>query len=180
MPSLLTSATASGDVAAAIWRCGCGSLDRSLPSDTALLTRALRGRWATSVAVFAALVPFFTVGIFSRSGEQTPDLSPASMDDLPFDAEEFDVIWSEGAAYNVGFAEAARYWRQFLRPGGILVVSEITWTTAQRPREIEDFWVGQYPQIDLASAKIEVLDPSGYRCRGSLSRVSRMKQTPGD
>lgn len=90
----------------------------------------------------------------------------ASMDDLPFDAEEFDVIWSEGAAYNVGFAEAARYWRQFLRPGGILVVSEITWTTAQRPREIEDFWVGQYPQIDLASAKIEVLEQSGYRPEG--------------
>jgi signal transduction histidine kinase len=58
-------------------RCGCGSLDRSLFADTALLTRALRGRWATSVAVFAALVPFFIVAIYSRSGEQSPDLSPA-------------------------------------------------------------------------------------------------------
>lgn len=90
----------------------------------------------------------------------------ASMDDLPFDAEEFDVIWSEGAAYNMGFAEAARYWRQFLRPGGTLVVSEITWTTAERPREIEDFWVGEYPQIALPSAKIEVLEQSGYRPEG--------------
>lgn len=90
----------------------------------------------------------------------------ASMDDLPFDAEEFDVIWSEGAAYNMGFAEAARYWRHFLRPGGTLVVSEITWTTAERPREIEDFWVGQYPQIDVPSAKVEVLEQSGYRPEG--------------
>ena len=26
-----------------------------------------------------------------------------SMDELPFDDEEFDIIWSEGAIYNIGF-----------------------------------------------------------------------------
>ena len=26
-----------------------------------------------------------------------------SMEDLPFKSEEFDVVWSEGAIYNVGF-----------------------------------------------------------------------------
>ena len=29
-----------------------------------------------------------------------------SMDNLPFGDEEYDVIWSEGAIYNVGFEEA--------------------------------------------------------------------------
>ena len=26
-----------------------------------------------------------------------------SMDDLPFNNEELDIIWSEGAIYNIGF-----------------------------------------------------------------------------
>lgn len=41
-----------------------------------------------------------------------------SMDDLPFAAGEFDVIWSEGAVYNMGFEAGVSAWRRFLKPGG--------------------------------------------------------------
>ena len=98
-------------------------------------------------------------------GERITTLE-ASMEDLPFDDGCFDVIWSEGAIYNMGFAEGIHAWRRFLKPGGVLVVSEITWTTAERPLEIEEFWTGEYPQIDLASAKIELLEQAGYSPRG--------------
>lgn len=90
----------------------------------------------------------------------------ASMEDLPFADAQFDVIWSEGAIYNMGFTEGVQAWRRFLKPGGLLVCSEITWTTAERPLEIEEFWNGEYPQIDLASAKIGVLEKAGYSPRG--------------
>lgn len=86
----------------------------------------------------------------------------ASMDDLPFTDGEFDVVWSEGAIYNMGFTEGVQAWRKLLRPGGVLVVSEITWTTAARPHAIEEFWSREYPQIDVASAKISVLEQAGY------------------
>jgi hypothetical protein len=33
-----------------------------------------------------------------------------SMDALPFDEGEFDVIWSEGAVYNMGFEAGVSAW----------------------------------------------------------------------
>ncbi|KAA6184397.1 methyltransferase domain-containing protein [Thiohalocapsa marina] len=90
----------------------------------------------------------------------------ASMEALPFAAGAFDVIWSEGAVYNMGFEAGISAWRQFLRPGGMLVVSEITWLGAQRPAEIQAHWASEYPQINVASAKIGILEQHGYSPRG--------------
>jgi SAM-dependent methyltransferase len=85
-----------------------------------------------------------------------------SMDDLPFANEEFDVIWSEGAIYNMGFEKGVKDWNRFLKPGGVLVVSEITWITGSRPVEIQGYWHAEYPEIDVASAKINILEKHGY------------------
>jgi ubiquinone/menaquinone biosynthesis C-methylase UbiE len=85
-----------------------------------------------------------------------------SMDYLPFGDEEFDVIWSEGAVYNIGFEMGVIDWNRYLKPGGLLVVSEITWITAIRPPEIQEYWEGEYPEIDLASSKIAVLEKNHY------------------
>lgn len=85
-----------------------------------------------------------------------------SMDALPFSDEQFDVIWSEGAVYNMGFETGVSSWRRFLKPGGNLIVSEITWLSAARPPEIQSYWDREYPEINVASAKIEILERHGY------------------
>ena len=85
-----------------------------------------------------------------------------SMDELSFADEELDVIWSEGAIYNIGFEKGVAEWRRFLKPGGLLVASEITWLTDSRPAEIQKHWDSEYPEIDLASSKIRVLEKHGY------------------
>jgi len=85
-----------------------------------------------------------------------------SMDNLPFGDEEYDVIWSEGAIYNIGFERGVKDWRRYLKAGGLLVVSEITWTTASRPSELQRHWEGEYPEIDTASSKMSVLEKNGY------------------
>jgi ubiquinone/menaquinone biosynthesis C-methylase UbiE len=85
-----------------------------------------------------------------------------SMENLQFDDEEYDVIWPEGAIYNVGFEKGINDWRRFLKPGGILVVSEITWITSDRPSEIQKYWQTEYPEVDTASSKINILEKSGY------------------
>lgn len=86
----------------------------------------------------------------------------ASMEQLPFEDDEFDVIWSEGAIYNIGFKKGIADWKRYLKPGGLLIVSEITWLTNSRPLELQDHWNNEYPEIDTASAKIKVIEDSGY------------------
>lgn len=85
-----------------------------------------------------------------------------SMDKLPFEDEQFDVVWSEGAVYNIGFEKGVADWRRFLKPGGVLVASEITWLTDSRPPELQRHWDTEYPEIDVASAKIRILEQYGY------------------
>ena len=85
-----------------------------------------------------------------------------SMDNLPFKDEQFDVIWSEGAIYNIGFERGAKDWNRYLKRGGLLVVSEITWITDSRPSELQKYWDEEYPEIDVASSKIRILEKNSY------------------
>lgn len=89
-----------------------------------------------------------------------------SMDDLPFAKGEFDLIWSEGAIYNMGFESGLIKWKEFLKEGAYLAVSELTWITPSRPKEIEEFWTKEYPEIGTASNKIKQLEDNGYTLVG--------------
>ena len=85
-----------------------------------------------------------------------------SMDALPFRAGELDLIWSEGAIYNIGFERGLNEWREYLKPGGYLAVSESVWFTDERPTEIHDFWVDAYPEIDTIPNKVAQIHRAGY------------------
>lgn len=86
----------------------------------------------------------------------------ADMNELPFRDEQFDVIWEEGAVYNIGFKHGITAWRRFLKPDGVLVVSEITWLQADVPDELKDHWQTEYPEVTTADKKIEQLEAAGY------------------
>jgi SAM-dependent methyltransferase len=85
-----------------------------------------------------------------------------SMDDLPFQDEELDLIWSEGAIYNIGFEKGLRYWKRFLKPGGFIAVTEASWFTEERPEEIEKFWMDSYPEIETIPVKTARMQNAGY------------------
>ncbi len=84
------------------------------------------------------------------------------MGEPPFADGELDLIWSEGAIYNIGFERGINEWRRFLKTGGYLAVSEVSWFTPGRPAEINDFWMDAYPGIDTVSAKIDLMQKAGY------------------
>jgi SAM-dependent methyltransferase len=86
----------------------------------------------------------------------------ASIDALPFAERSLDAIWSEGAIYNVGFAAGVEAWARFLRPGGVLAVSELTWLTVERPAELERHWNEEYPEVATAAEKLAVLEAHGF------------------
>lgn len=53
-----------------------------------------------------------------------------SMDKLDFQLNELDLIWSEGAIYNIGFEKGMNYWNNFLKKGGYVAVTEASWFTS--------------------------------------------------
>lgn len=86
----------------------------------------------------------------------------ASMDGLPFEAVSFDLIWSEGAIYIIGFETGLRIWRRFLRDLGIMVVSEATWLTNDRPKEATEFWSDAYPAMKSREDNRAIITRCGY------------------
>jgi len=135
---------------------GCGT-----GSSTMLLARELNAQ----ITAVDFLPDFVTVLKANAENEGlTKKIVPlvCSMDNLQFYDEEYDVIWSEGAIYNMGFENGINDWKRFLKPGGLLVVSEITWITNDRPFEIQKYWEAEYPEISTASSKISILENSGY------------------
>jgi len=90
----------------------------------------------------------------------------ASMASLPFRVESFDLIWSEGAIYNIGFGTGIEIWRPFLRPGGVLAVSEITWLRPDPPEEIRRYWNAEYSEIATAAEKVAILERARYDLLG--------------
>lgn len=91
------------------------------------------------------------------------------MNELPFDEGEFDLVWSEGAAYIMGFAAALRQWRRLLRPGGYLMVSELCWTTQPRPQPVAEFFRDAYPPMTDVESRLTELAAEGYEVVGHLT-----------
>ena len=135
---------------------GCGT-----GSSTLTLARLLNAE-ITAVDFLQEFLDVLETRAQSAGVAQNISSVCASMENLSFEAEEFDVIWSEGAIYNIGFNKGVADWKRYLKSGGLLVVSEISWITLTRPSEIQNYWENEYPEIDMASSKIKVLEENGY------------------
>jgi len=84
---------------------------------------------------------------------------------MDFPAASFDVIWSEGAIYNLGFENGLGKIKKFVRPGGHVAVSEAVWLKPDPPAPVVEFWK-QYPEIDTVENKLAVIGRLGYKQEG--------------
>jgi len=85
-----------------------------------------------------------------------------SMDNLPFQNGEFDLIWSEGAIANIGFEKGLNYWKDFLKKNGYIAVTYESWFTNERPTEIEKWWLDAVPEIGTIGQNILIMQKAGY------------------
>ena len=84
-----------------------------------------------------------------------------SMYSLMFNENFFDVIWSEGAIYIIGFEKGIKEWSRFIKEGGYLVVSEISWLTRNPPEEPKRFWNKAYPAMKTIDENLAVIENLG-------------------
>ncbi|MEW6337765.1 MAG: class I SAM-dependent methyltransferase [Acidobacteriota bacterium] len=72
----------------------------------------------------------------------------------PVRAGSVDLIWSEGAIYNLGWENGLRRWAPLLRPGGWLAVTEATWLVADPPEDVRQAWDGWYPGMGTVDSNL--------------------------
>jgi len=116
----------------------------------------------TGIDLFPEFIERFNKNASRQQLEDKVKGVTGSMDKLPFRDESLDLIWSEGAIYNIGFVKGLKYWRRFLKPGGYIAVSEASWFTKDRPDEINDFWNEAYPEIDTIPNKVAQMQDAGF------------------
>lgn len=85
-----------------------------------------------------------------------------SMFEMRFEKEYFDVIWAEGAIYIMGFEKGLKEWRHFLKVGGYMAVTEVSWLRDSPPQELFDFWDKAYPQIKSIDENLSLIEECGY------------------
>jgi len=141
-------------------------------AQTIILAKNLNGH-ITAVDLFPQFLGELNANAANSGLSKQITTLEASMEDLPFEKDSFDLIWSEGAIYNMGFENGIKNWKKYLKVGGYLVLSEITWTTSKRPKPLEDFWTKEYPEIATASIKINQLERNGLDLVGYFNLDTR-------
>jgi len=84
------------------------------------------------------------------------------MSELGLPDQSFDLIWSEGAVYLMGFREGLTSWKRLLRPSGAIAVSEVTWLRDSPPKELVEFGNGCYPAITGVEENKKTIAEAGY------------------
>lgn len=134
--------------------CGTGGQTMAMASYTS--------GYITGIDLFPAFIDLFNVNAHKLNLQDRVKGIVGSMENLPFQNEELDLIWSEGAIYNIGFERGINEWHKFLKTGGFIGVSEASWFTEERPDEIDEFWKDAYPEIDTISNKVAQMQKAGY------------------
>jgi ubiquinone/menaquinone biosynthesis C-methylase UbiE len=89
-----------------------------------------------------------------------------SMTDMDFPPESFDIIWSEGSIYVIGFEEGLKQWRSLIKPKGYLAVHEMVWLRDNPPHEVVNYWKRYYPGIKTIKKNLNVISKSKYKLFG--------------
>jgi len=141
---------------------GCG---------TGAQTLDLAGATPASIVAVDNHPPFIArlagrVAELGLGGRITPEVG--DMNDLKFPDGSFDVLWSEGAIFVIGFAKGLAAWRRLLPPGGHLVVSDFCWLCDDPPAEMRELFLDGCPDVGSVEDRRSAIAAQGYRLLGEF------------
>jgi trans-aconitate methyltransferase len=85
------------------------------------------------------------------------------MKDIPRVFKDIDLLWSEGAAYNMGFSNALTTWAAALTPGGFAVISELSWLKEHASESVKEFFRSGYPDMQSVHRNVAAAESSRYK-----------------
>ncbi len=96
------------------------------------------------------------------------------MKDLGQVFPRIDLLWSEAAAYSIGFRNALSTWAPCLASDGFAVVSELSWLKDRAPDAVREFFDSAYPDLRSIPENVAAAQAVGYTV---LSTYTLPKQT---
>ncbi len=84
------------------------------------------------------------------------------MVELQLPPTHFDLIWSEGALYNIGIDHALRYYHSLLRPGGYFVFTDAVWRKDDPPPSIMAGFKQDYPTMGGVTDLLAIIATTEY------------------
>jgi SAM-dependent methyltransferase len=88
-----------------------------------------------------------------------PMLGDMARPDFP--PESFDLVWSEGALYNIGIENAVGICRRLLRPGGYLAFTDAVWKKQNPPVPVKASFDQDYPQMGWTADVLRAVERGG-------------------
>jgi len=88
---------------------------------------------------------------------------------LTLPPESFDLVWSEGALYNLGLKTALDVCHRLLRPGGYLAFTDAIWRTANPPRAIRAGFETDYPTMGRVDDDVAAIGKRGFELVGHFT-----------
>jgi ubiquinone/menaquinone biosynthesis C-methylase UbiE len=93
----------------------------------------------------------------------------SDMNGLDLGDEKFDLVWAEGSAYILGIPEALRAWRSYLKPGGAIGFTELTWLKDGAPDECREYFAAEYPAMNRVGSHLATIEACDYELVGWFS-----------
>jgi SAM-dependent methyltransferase len=81
----------------------------------------------------------------------------------------FDLIWSEGALYNIGLLDALRVCHGLLRPGGYLAFTDAIWRRKNPPPAVKAGFDVDYPTMGWLDDDIAAIQDCGFELVGHFT-----------
>ena len=156
----------------------CGDLSRSpvvldlgcgVGGQTLHLVALLPGSVITAIDSHAPSIERLRAMVAERglSERVRPMVGDMAHPGLPL--ESFDLIWSEGALYNLDIENALRICRGLLRPGGYLAFTDAVWRKENPPTEIKASFDLDYPTMGWVPDVLAVIGRTGFSLRGHFT-----------
>lgn len=141
---------------------GCGVGAQTL--DLARLT-------AGSILAVDSHAPFID-RLRARAGEEegllaNVEATVADMAALDLAAASFDLVWSEGALYNLGLERALPLCARLLRPGGYLAFTDAVWRSSDAPPDVRAAFA-EYPTMGTTERVRSLLARDGWSVVGDF------------
>jgi ubiquinone/menaquinone biosynthesis C-methylase UbiE len=136
---------------------GCGT-----GKQTMALVKLTPGR-ITALDNHAPFIQILKHNIQQTNYSERIHSTVGDMATMNFAENSFDLIWSEGAVFIIGFRKALNAWKPLLRPEGYIAVSELVWFKEAAPQEIKDYFTKVYPDIRYYKHYYPIIESTGYK-----------------